>query len=279
MKIAYGTYGMPGMPMMEALPRLKRMGYEGVELCVGERYTTAPGKLSAADRKALRKCLMDLGLELPALMILSRIMVTNPDEYRKELDAFHAAGELARDLTLGSAPPVLTTVLGGGNQTWEKDYNQIVERVAEWAQAAAKHGTKFALEPHVGGLLDRPERAIAILKAVNSPALGLNFDISHFAVQGMPMGPTVAALAPHAIHTHVKDGRMENGKVKFLLPGEGDFDYAAYFRAMAKAGWKGCITVEISGMIFNAPGYDPWKAAEFSWKTLSAARKAAGVTA
>ena len=277
MKIAYGTYGMPGMAMAEALPRLRKMGYEGVELCVGERYTTAPGKLSAADRKALRQRLADLGLELPALMILSRMMVTKSDEYRKELDAFHAAGELARDLTIGNAPPVLTSVLGGGNQTWEKDYDQIVARVAEWAEAAAKCGTRFALEPHVGGLLDRPERALAILKAVNSPSLGLNFDISHFAIQGMPMEPTVAALAPHAIHTHVKDGRMENGKVKFLLPGEGGFDYAAYFRAMAKAGWRGCITVEVSGMIFNAPGYDPWAAAEFSWKTLSAASRNCGL--
>jgi sugar phosphate isomerase/epimerase len=110
---------------------------------------------------------------------------------------------------------------------------------------------------------------------VNSPALGLNFDISHFAVQGMPLQETVAALAPHAIHTHVKDGRMEGGKVKFLLPGEGGFDYVAYFGAMDKAGWRGCITVEVSGMIFNQPGYDPWKAAEFCWKTLSSARSTA----
>ena len=212
-------------------------------------------------------------------MLLSRIMTTDAADYRRQLDEFHAAGDLAKDLASDGAIPVLTTTLGGGNQTWEKDLRVIVERVAEWTEAAAQHGTRFALEPHVGGLLDRPERALAILKAVNLPALGLNFDISHFAIQGLPLEPTVAALAPHAIHTHVKDGRMEQGKVKFLLPGEGGFDYVAYFRAMQKAGWRGCITVEVSGMIFNQPGYDPWAAAEFCWKTLSSARKAAGPSA
>ncbi len=276
MKIAYGTYGMPGMAVLPALPRLKKMGYEGIELCVSERWTP-PAKLAASDRRVLRETLRDLDLELPALMLLSKIMAVNPDEYRRELDAFKAAGALAADLSEAGRTPVLTTTLGGGNQTWDKDFNQIVERVAEWTRAAEQCGTKFALEPHVGGLLDRPERALAVLKAVNSAALGLNFDISHFAVQGMPMEPTVAALAPHAIHTHVKDGRMESGKVKFMLPGEGDFDYAAYFRAMARAGWRGCITVEVSGMVFNAPGYDPWAAAELSWRTLSRARTVAGV--
>lgn len=276
MKIAYGTYGMPGMAVLPALPRLKKMGYEGIELCVSERWTP-PAKLAASDRRVLRETLRDLDLELPALMMLSKIMAVNPDEYRRELDAFKAAGALAADLSEAGRTPVLTTTLGGGNQTWDKDFNQIVERVAEWTRAAEQCGTKFALEPHVGGLLDRPERALAVLKAVNSAALGLNFDISHFAVQGMPMEPTVAALAPHAIHTHVKDGRMESGKVKFMLPGEGDFDYAAYFRAMARAGWRGCITVEVSGMVFNAPGYDPWAAAELSWRTLSRARTVAGV--
>jgi len=65
--------------------------------------------------------------------------------------------------------------------------------------------------------------------------------------------------------------------VKFLLPGEGDFDYTAYFKVMAEAGWDDFITVEVSGMVSNRPDYDPYQAAEFCFDVLSKAMREAGV--
>ena len=44
---------------------------------------------------------------------------------------------------------------------------------------------------------------------------------------------------------------------KFLLPGEGDFDYERYLQAMAGAGYAGFVTVEISKMVQHRPGYEP----------------------
>jgi sugar phosphate isomerase/epimerase len=106
---------------------------------------------------------------------------------------------------------------------------------------------------------------------------GINFDISHFVAAGYAVDEMIRQLVPYSIHTHVKDGRMEDGKVRFLLPGEGDLDWAAYFRGMAQAGWTGPITVEVTAQIFNLSDYDPWPAAEFSLATLREARRAAGV--
>ena len=63
------------------------------------------------------------------------------------------------------------------------------------------------MEPHVGAALHRPEQVLWLLEQVDSPALTIHFDISHFNVQGMPMEPVVAQLAPHSLHTHVKDER------------------------------------------------------------------------
>ena len=41
-KIAYGTYGMPKEDLTAAMPRLSKMGYEGLEICVGEAYRLPP---------------------------------------------------------------------------------------------------------------------------------------------------------------------------------------------------------------------------------------------
>ena len=70
---------------------------------------------------------------------------------------------------------------------------------------------------------------------------------------------------------------MEQGRVRYLLPGEGDTDYVAYFEEMDRAGWSGCITVEITAMIFRREDYDPWVAAEFSFQTLHEARAKADI--
>ncbi len=276
-KIAYGTYGMPKEDLRAAIPRLSKMGYEGLEICVGEAYPTAPQKLSKENRTELRVMMSDLNLEVPSLMLLSRVLVDDPQEYQQQLDAFRAAAELANDLAVSDEIPVLTTTLGGGTMTWKKDREALADRIAEVGELIATAGTRLAVEPHVGSILEHPRHAAWLIQRINSPSVRLNFDISHFAVAGYPLEDTVAQLAPLAIHTHVKDGRMVDGKVQWLLSGEGDFDYADYFQEMAKADWRGCITVEISGMIFSKPDYDPWIAAEFSWQTLSTGLKEARI--
>src|SRR5262249_27615293 len=131
------------------------------------------------------------------------------------------------------------------------------------------------LEPHVHGLLDRPERVVEIMDRLRSPSLGINFDISHFAVAAYPRAETIRTLAAYAFHTHVKDGRMGDGQVQFLLPCEGGFDYPAYLRERERAGYAGGITAEVSAQIFNRPDYDPWPAARFCLETLRRARGAA----
>ena len=88
--------------------------------------------------------------------------------------------------------------------------------------------------------------------------------------RGLELASTLDA--PRLLDIRVSD---PDGKVKFLLPGEGDFDYPAYFREMAQAGYTGCITAEVSAQIFNQPGYDPWPAARFCLETLRNARETA----
>jgi sugar phosphate isomerase/epimerase len=278
MKIGYGTYGVPELQPAEALPRLASMGYETVEVCVAPRYPTSPSKLDARARQALKEQIAASRLELSGLMIFVNLLAASESELDEQQEQYRAACVLARDLAANDTPlPVLSTI-GHGDLTWERDGDTIVDRVAAFARLAASEGCRFALEPHVGGLLCEPERTRWVVDAartrpgVPERALGINFDISHFSVAGYPLVDTIRLLAPITLHTHVKDGRMQDGKVRFLLPGEGGTDYVTYFREMAAAGWTGPITVEITAQIFNLPDYAPWPAAEFSLKTLREAR-------
>lgn len=274
MKIGIGTYAMPEVPIWDAIPRIAEIGYEAVEICAAERWPTAPHKLTPDERSRLRDFIAASGLELTGMLLFVNLMAPAGDELGRQLAVFRDACALARDLS-PSAPPSLASPIGSSALRWDEALLLVLERVALFGETAAEEGCRFALEPHVHGLLDRPERVLQIMERLHSPALGINFDISHFAVAGYPRAETIRVLAPYALHTHVKDGRMVEGEVRFLLPGEGDFNYAAYFREMAVAGYDGAVTAEVSAQIFNRPGYYPWSAARFCFETLSLARRQA----
>jgi sugar phosphate isomerase/epimerase len=279
MKIGYGTYGMPEVPVMEALPRLAALGYEAVEICVADRWPTAPRKVPSAERAAIREMLQECRLEASAFMLFLTLMAPTGTGLAEQERLFREACEFARSVAPGTRP-VIITVLGHCAGAWDAVRDAVAERTLHFASLAEAEGCRLALEPHVNALLDRPDRVTWLMERTHGPCCGINFDISHFAVAGYPRAECIASLAPYAFHTHVKDGTLErppgeDPRVRFLLPGEGDFDYVSYFREMAAAGYAGPITVEVTAQIFNLPAYDPWTAAAQCLRTLREAKAAA----
>lgn len=275
MKTAYGNYGMPHTPYPAMLREVAAIGYDGLELCVTPGYPTAPDRLDAAQRKDLRLRALDLDLEFDTLM-LSGVSVHEPDAARHRANLELLRRIFALGAELGLDKPVLTSTLGGRTGDWERERTALADRVADWTAVSAECGGVFAAEAHVGGLVHAPKRMLWLLDAVNLPALKLNFDYSHFELLDIPLTHAIEQLVPHAAGVHVKDVRGRPPDFAFLLPGEGTVDYADYVRQLNAAGYDGYITVEISGQVFGASGYDPTAAAAFSYRTLSEAVSAAG---
>ncbi len=277
MKLGYSTWGMPKVPIDSALAHLAGLGFEGVELTVIPGYTTELRTLDAAARRRIRDLYREYGLDLPAIAAHTTFLEADAERHRANVDRLAGAIDLAVDLAQGPTPPAIDTTLGGRPDQWEEVRARLVERVGEVVRRAASKGVTIALEPHVGASVDRPDRVLWLLQQVNSPYLKLNFDISHFDVVGLGLEETVPVMAPHAVHTHVKDQRGRAPRHDFLIPGEGAFDYVRYLKAMEQAGYGGYITVEVSVMVQRRPNYDPYAAADLSYKTLSEAFERAGI--
>ena len=277
MKLGYSTWGMPRVPIEGVLAHLAGLGFEGVELTVIPGYVTELSTLDAAARRRIRDLYRQHGLDLPAIAAHTTFLEADAERHRSNMDRLAGAVDLAVDLAQGPTPPAVDTTLGGRPDEWEAVRDRLVERVGEMARRAGARGVALALEPHVGASVDRPDRVLWLLEQVNAPHLKLNFDISHFDVIGLSIEETVPALAPHAVHTHVKDQRGRAPHHEFLIPGEGTFDYVGYLKAMAAAGYKEYITVEVSVMVQRRADYDPYAAADLSYRTLSTAFEKAGV--
>lgn len=270
MHITYGNYGMPQTPYPTMIQQVAAIGYTGLELCVAPGYPTAPDALAPADRIALRQLLDEHHLTIDSLL-LAKVPVLEADA---EQHAAHLAGlrksfELAADL--GLTQPIVTSTLGGRIDEWADRRERLAACVRDWAAVAADYDGVFGFEPHVGGIIHTPDRARWLLDQVNHPHLKLNFDYSHFELMDIPLVDAIHQLIPDAVGVHVKDVQGRYPTFKFLLPGAGTLDYSDYLCRLQAAGYDGAITVEISGQLFNAPGYDALAAARFSYQTLAKA--------
>ena len=277
MKLGYSTWGMPTVPIDTAIHHIAQLGYDGIELTIIPRFTTELSTLDAAERKRIADMLKQHNLALPAIAAHSSLLETDAAAHERNMWRLKGGVDLAVELAQGDELPAVNTTPGGKPEQWETLKNFLAERVGELVDYAAERGVTIAMEPHIGAIIDTPAKVLELLESVNSPYLKVNFDISHFDIVGMSTEETVSALAAVSAHTHVKDQRGIAPDFKFLIPGEGTFDYVGYLKAMQAHGYDGFITAEVSFMVQARENYDPLAAATLSYETLSRAFTEAGI--
>jgi inosose dehydratase len=266
--LGFSLYGMKTLPVDEALRVCAEIGYRNVELALNPGFPTEPKLLSADARKNLRSRLAASRLDVSALM-LNLNLTANDEAHARNLDAIKAAAQLAQDLALQQ--PIAETVLGGKPAEWDSVKDQMAERLQAWAAVAAAGKLTLAIKAHVGNAVNSPERLLWLMGKTNSPAVKAAYDYSHFQLANIPLADSLKVLLPLTKFIHLKDATGDAKKFQFLLPGEGSTDYAAYFKLLKQLGYDGPAVVEVSGQIFNKPGYDPIAAAKKCFAVLSAA--------
>ena len=267
--LGFSLYGMRSLGTHEALRTCAEIGYKAAELVLNPGWPCEPKSLAAADRREIRESLVDLNLELPALMEHVSLLADEV-EHRGNLERLKAASELAQALS-PDHPPVIETTLGGNPAQWEQVRHEMAERLHSWAKAAEASRTIIAIKPHVGGALHTPEGARWLLDQVRSPSIKLVYDYSHYELRGYDLEQTARALLADSVFIHVKDSAGEPGDVKFLLPGEGRVNYVEYFSLIRRLGYSGAVVVEVSGQIHGREGYDAVAAAKRCYANLAPA--------
>ena len=277
MQLGFSTWGMPAVPIDAIVRHLSGLGFDGVELTVLSHHTTALEKLTSDERSRIPKLLKDHNLQLPAIAGHVSLMDEDSASHAANLERLQRTIDLALDWASPDGPPVIDTTAGGVPEDWDSKLDMLVERIQEAAAYGESQGVTIAIEPHVGSIIDTPDRMLEIIKRVDSKAVAVNFDISHFNVMGIGIEESVSKMAPHAGHTHVKDERGTVPDFEFLIPGEGEFDYVTYLKSMQRHGYTGFITAEISNMVQRRTPYYPLEVATQTYNTLAQAFVDAGI--
>jgi sugar phosphate isomerase/epimerase len=278
MKLGFSGWAMRELPVEQQIAIVREAGYASMALVSGPGFGVDAVTADAAERKRIRRLLDEAGLELSAVCGHATQLDPDPEKRAANADRIRATVDLAADLAEPSGPPCVVSMGYGTPETYEQDRELLAERFGDLARHAVSRGVVIALEPHVGQAFDQPEKIVWLMDRIDSPGYRLNLDNSHFECMGRDLDEYIPLLIPYSVHTELKDQRGRYPNHEFLVPGEGDFDYARYLSAMEKVGYDGCVTIEISVMVQRRPGYDPAEVARRSFATLTAAERDSGVS-
>ena len=271
--LAYFTYGLGAVELDIAIPAIARAGYDAIELTLADGYPGVARRLDAESGAAIRHRIDNAGLALTAFLIKDTVLPVS-DRAGMADDMLRTLIQSAHHCGAGS-DAAITFTMGGAHAEWPARNEELVTRLRQLGDIAAREGAILAVEPHARGLIDSVDRAVWLMQTVDHPEIRLNFDISHYALPGVAFDLEDAAtrLLPYAVHAHIKDSLPAETGFRFVLPGEGRLDLAHYFAGLAARGWTRPVTVEVSAMVFNTVGYDPLAAIETTFSALDAARR------
>lgn len=281
MKLAYSSNAYMRFSLPETIRRIARLGYQGLELLADVPHAW-PLNLLPGDTDAIKAWLQEAGLKISNINAFMMRGVSDPrqpywhpswiepDPFYRALRREHTRRALRLAAELGA--PGIQTEPGGPlppgmsrRQALRIFYDELMPCV----ETAESLGVHLLIEPEPDLLIERFEQFLEFVAWIDSPAVGLNFDIGHaFCVNEDPQD-WIPRMARWTRHYHIEDISAQRVH-HHLVPGEGAINFPAVISAIKQTGYDGWITVELYPYI-DDPDAAGQKARDFLLPLLAAA--------
>jgi sugar phosphate isomerase/epimerase len=261
MHLAYSSNAYLNFSIEETIARIAALGYEGLELLADVPHAWPAGLLPERIR-AIRECLEKHRLKISNVNGFMMNAVADPrqpywhpswiepDRHYRAIRREHTRRALALAKELGAAS--IQTEPGGllEGQSWEAAAAVFYEEIMPCVELAGQLEVYLLIEPEPGLMIETFEQYLEFAGRLDSPWVGLNFDIGHAFCMGQEPEQWIARMAPHTKHYHLEDIAATR-KHAHLIPGRGSIDIAAVLREIEKSKYQGWITVELYPYIEN----------------------------
>ncbi len=236
MKISFSTLGCPTWPFAEIIASAKDLGYDGIEVrgIENDMYMPKARPFLAGRIEKTKAAMSGMGLEISCLT--SGALLFSP-KCSEEIEDYI---ELAKVLgvryirVLADKEPAPTLPV---------DENQVLHTLISSAPTAKAAGICLLVETN--GVYADSSKLRSLLEKVNSPAVGVLWDIHHpYRFFGESPQVTYQNLAPYIRHVHIKDSLLQLENVKYTLTGEGDVPIEACLSVLKNGGYDGYLSLE-----------------------------------
>jgi len=226
---------MTPLPAIEAAAKL---GFASVELDIPAEY--ADNIIWQADgRRQLSDAATATGCEIASLCVgaLWQISPASPDpDIRAEAaDLISASAAIAAEL--GSKWILLPVTPGSEDQDHEEGVARWIEEIKNVAPVAQDLGVRYCLENVGRGGGKSASDLLRLIQGINSPAVGVYYDIGNALAFGNDAVTEINELADVLDIVHVKDS---DG----ALLGQGSVPIADDIKALVEIGYDGYLILE-----------------------------------
>ncbi len=256
MKLAFSSNAYLRFSIDDTIARIASLGYTGIELLADVPHAWPAGLLEV-QKQAIRDALAKHKLTISNINAFMMNAIADPrqpywypsyiepDPHYRAIRREHTKRSLQLAFELGA--PHITIEPGGPlakGQTWQSGADVFYEELMPCIEVAEKLGVPILIEPEPELLIERFQQYLDFVGRIDSPMVGLNFDIGHAYCVGEDPQHWVAKMAEHTRHYHLEDIAATRVH-QHLVPGRGAIDFAATLTAIEKTGYTGWLTVEL----------------------------------
>ncbi|MAT69310.1 MAG: sugar phosphate isomerase [Planctomycetaceae bacterium] len=256
MQLAFSSNAYLSFSIEETIRRIAGIGYRGIELLADVPHAWPAGLLPERV-DAIRTALDEAGLTISNINAFMMNAVadprqpywhpgwTDPDPHYRAIRREHTKRSLQLAADLGA--PHITTEPGGHlaeGQTRADAADIFYDELMPCLDVAESLGVGLLIEPEPELLIERFDEYLAFVARLDSPRVGLNFDVGHAYCVGEDPQDWVAQMAEHTVHYHLEDIAATRVH-QHLIPGHGAIDFDATLAAIQQTGFDGWLTVEL----------------------------------
>ena len=279
MNLAFSSNAYLRYSIEETIARVAGLGYRGIELLADVPHAWPAGLLEE-QKQSIRDALAKHQLTISNINAFMMNAVADPrqpywhpswiepDPHYRAIRREHTKRslQLARDL----GAPHITTEPGGPlapGQSWQVAAEVFYEELMPCIEVAERLGVPLLIEPEPGLLIERFDQYLEFIDRIDSPMVGLNFDIGHAYCVGEDPQDWVAKMQDHTRHYHFEDIAATRVH-QHLVPGRGAIGFTATLAAIQQTSYDGWLTVELYPYI-DDPDAAAREAKQFLEKQLS----------
>lgn len=256
MKLAFSSNAYLHFSIDETIEKIASLGYQGIEILADVPHAW-PAGLLPQQKEAIRQALARHRLPISNINAFMMNAVadprqpywhpawTEPDPHYRAIRREHTRRALRLARELGA--PHITTEPGGpavAGRTWEQAAALFYEELMPCVEVAEHEQVALLIEPEPELLIERFGEFLRFMERIDSPWVGLNFDIGHAFCVGENPEEWVSPMARYTRHYHLEDIAATRVH-RHLIPGHGAIDFPATLRAIAATGYDGWLTIEL----------------------------------
>ena len=253
MNLSVSTLIHRHLPLFEALKKIASLGIKCVELCVDEHHSD-PGKWKIPpEEMALR--IRKTGIAVNSIHIPLIASQDQSSVFQLRKNSLEKSASIIDLAVILSAGYVVQHVAldASADSNSNSLLNHAIPELNQVAAYAQKRHIKIALEnvPNKNGditLGDDPLEIMGAVEVLDSPAVGMCFDVSHCVASGHnPLFILQKLNLEKLISLHVSDNQFDLQKDLHLPLGHGQIQWSAIFNWLNDKGFNGSIVVEVAG--------------------------------